>query len=90
MDISVVIHASIFKQYPLFSNIGNKNFLAWIGSQLKQEILTEGQRIYQDSDIIDNFYFMNKGTAVFTIPKTNDLMFALIDPEKSITDPGYF
>jgi hypothetical protein len=42
MDITMEIHKELFMKFPLFSDIGNKNFLAWVGSCLNQEILTEG------------------------------------------------
>jgi hypothetical protein len=32
MDITMEIYKELFEKFPLFSEIGNKNFLAWIGS----------------------------------------------------------
>jgi hypothetical protein len=56
-------------KFPLFSEIGSKNFLAWVSPLLKQEYLSEGQKIYSDGDTIQNFYFMTSGAAAFTITK---------------------
>lgn len=44
-------------------------------------ILTQGQVIYTEQDQIDGFYFMTKGLASFSLPKYNNMIAAVIDPE---------
>jgi len=36
LEISEEIHKENFKKFDLFKNLGNKNFLAWVSSRLKQ------------------------------------------------------
>lgn len=44
-----------------------------------------GQLIYNEDDEIDGFYFMIKGLASFILPSMSNMIFAIIDPEETIT-----
>ena len=84
MEVFKEIHRDIFYKHDLFIMLGNKNFLAWIGQRIKPTFVNENQYIYQEGDQIDGFYFMTKGAAAFKIPWSNNVMYAIIDPEKSL------
>ena len=76
-----------FSKFPLFSKGveggTNKHFLAWLGSRMKPNLVTESNFFYQQGDIIDNFYFGLKGISAFVMSGRQNQMFAVIDPEKS-------
>lgn len=44
-----------------------------------------GQQVYSEDDEIDGFYFMIKGLASFILPHMSNMIFAIIDPEETIT-----
>lgn len=76
------VHHKKFIKFDLFKKISNKHFLTWIGTNLKPNYLSIGQKVYQEGDDIDCFYFMTSGLAAFCIPRQNNNIFAAIDPEK--------
>lgn len=41
LEVSMEIHRDIFSKHSLFSTIGNKNFLSWVGSRLKPLCVNE-------------------------------------------------
>lgn len=84
IEVSMEIHREIFQKHGLFSSIGNKNFLSWVGARLKPLCVNENQYFYQENDPINGFYFMTKGCATFMVPWHNNAMYAVIDPEKSL------
>ena len=77
----MAVHNKAFENFPFFIKIGNRNFINWIYGYLKPMILTQGQVIYTEQDQIDGFYFMTKGLASFSLPKYNNMIAAVIDPE---------
>ena len=83
LEVSEEIYRDNFSKYNLFSLIGGKQFVAWVGSRLKPHLVTESSFFYQSGDVIDNFYFGLKGISTFVMP--NDFKIcAVIDPEKSL------
>jgi len=80
LEVSEEIHKESFKKFDLFKNLGNKNFLAWVSSRLKQQLFPVSTYFYQKGDLIDNFYFTIRGVGAFVISETNNDMFAVIDP----------
>ena len=48
---------------------------------MKPSYLTLGQKVYEEGDDIDQFYFMTSGLAAFVIPRQNGMIFAIIDPD---------
>jgi len=68
----------------LFSSIGSKSFLIWIGKNLKPVFVQKGDYCYQEGDEINNFYFMTSGKAAFVRQKQQNAIYAVIDPDKSI------
>lgn len=48
----------------------------------------QGQVIYAEDDEIDGFYFMVKGLASFNLPSMSSMIFAVIDPEKTLQLPN--
>lgn len=61
LDLAMEVHNISFQEYTLFSDIGSKSFLIWIGHHLQSEFLQKGQMLYLEGDEIDNFYFMTSG-----------------------------
>ena len=81
MSITMELNKDTFARFPLFSKLGNKSYLAWIGSRFRALSLCEGQKVYQEGDDIETFYFMTTGQACFALSKQNSLFFAVIDPQ---------
>ena len=40
--------------------------------------------VYNEDDEIDGLYFMTKGLSAFILPKLSGMIFAIIDPEKTV------
>ena len=40
--------------------------------------------VYNENDEIDNFYFITKGLSAFILPKMSGMIYAIIDPEKTM------
>lgn len=85
MELTMTVHKLVFKEYPFFTTIGDKYFITWISSHLKPQILISGQMVYCEDDEIDGFYFMTKGLSAFILPRMSGMIFAIIDPEKTIS-----
>lgn len=86
VELSMTVHKLIFKEFPLFTQIGEKQkgFINWISAQFKAQILSQGSIIYNEDDEITTFYFQTKGLAAFILPKMSGMVYAIIDPEKQI------
>jgi hypothetical protein len=44
--------------------------------------------VYNEDDEIDGFYFMTKGLGAFILPKLSGMVFAIIDPQKTMNKSG--
>lgn len=42
--------------------------------------------VYDEDDEIDGLYFMTKGLSAFILPKLSGMIFAIIDPEKTVNN----
>ena len=80
LEVNEEIHKTNFKKFELFKSLGNKNFLAWVSSRLKQHLFAEQTYFYQKGDAIDNFYFSIKGIGGFVMTDSNNEIFSVIDP----------
>ena len=82
----MTVHKLIFKEFPLFTQIGEKQkgFINWISAQFKAQILIQGSIVYNEDDEITTFYFQTKGLAAFVLPKMSGMVYAIIDPEKQL------
>ena len=80
LELSEEIHKESFKKFEWFKRLGHQKFLAWVGSRLKQQLFTESSYYYQRGDIIDNFYFVMKGTGIFVCIDSNSEIFSIIEP----------
>lgn len=87
LSLMMAVHNKAFENFPFFLKIGNRNFINWIYGYLKPMILTQGQVIYTEQDQIDGFYFMTKGLASYSLPKYNNMIAAVIDPERALNFP---
>jgi len=67
LDLANEFHRTKFKKFDLFSSIGSKSFLIWIGQNLKPHFVQKGDYCYQEGDEINTFYFMTSGQAAFVI-----------------------
>ena len=82
LEICEEIHRENFSQYPLFKQLGNKHFLAWVGSRFKPRLITESTYMYQRGDNIEDFFFSIKGMSGFVMPEHQNKLYAVIDPEE--------
>ena len=80
LEVSEELHKESFKKFDLFKTLGNKNFLAWVSSRLKQHLFTEQTYFYHKGDAIDNFYFSIRGVGAFVMADMNNETFSVIDP----------
>ena len=80
----MTLHKMVFKEFTLFSDIGDKYYITWISAHLKPRILIQGQTVYNEDDEIDGFYFVTKGLSSFILPRMSGMIYAIIDPEKQM------
>jgi len=81
LEVSEEIHKENFKKFHLFRSLGNKKYMAWISSRLKQQLYSESTYFYQKGDTIDSFYFSLKGVGAFVMSDMNNEIFSIVDPE---------
>lgn len=80
MEVSEEIHKENFKTYDLFGGLGNKSFIAFVSSRIKQQLFSTSCYFYQKGDLIDNFYFAVKGTSCFVATDLENAVFGVVDP----------
>jgi len=68
----MVVHDATFNQHPFFKELGNRYFVTWVSSTMKPRMSSPAQRIYQEGDEIDEFFFMTKGVSAFIKEKQNN------------------
>lgn len=74
LEVSEEIHKESFVRFDLFKSISgsNKNFLAWVSSRMKQQLIPASSYFYQKGDLIDNFYFTIRGVGAFVMSDLNN------------------
>ena len=83
-ELMMCVHDSALCKFTFLKRVGNRYFITWVSSQLKQRISTPGQRIYQVDDEIDDFFFMTKGVAAFIKSPNNSAIISVIDPNGNL------
>ena len=84
MELMMVVHDATFKQHPFFKELGNRCFVSWISSNMKPRMSTPAERLYQEGDEIQEFYFMTKGVCAFIKEKLNNSIIGMVDPNKML------
>lgn len=56
----------------------NETFLSWICPQMKQNFLPREEYVYQESDQIEEIYFVVKGSAGYVIPFRGNIVYVYI------------
>lgn len=57
----------------------NESFLSWICPHLKQSFTPSEEYIFQESDQIDEVFFLVKGSAGFVIPFKGNIVYIYIE-----------
>ena len=66
--LSMIVYADLYKSVDFLSN-KKESFIAWICPQLKTQIVAPGETIYYENDLLQDVYFLKKGSANYVLPK---------------------
>jgi hypothetical protein len=79
------IHNQQFQKFRFFKEIGNKQFLGWLGSRLKPRVLPSEQFVFEENETGENFWFQTNGRSAFLMPD-HQKAFAFVDPAQKLEE----
>lgn len=62
-----------------YLNVQSENFLGWVCPLLKQEIIPVESYVYYETDIVNDIYFITKGSVGFVLPFKKNVVYIEIN-----------
>ena len=90
--LATEIHKDVINGFSFFQKVKEKSFLSWVGHRLLPRMIHEKQYLYEETEELNGFYFIQEGNLAFVLANFDNAIYKKIIPGKMIgfEDYSYF